>query len=243
MHCILAPMKIIIAPIVCIAIAILFVSSLYVWELLDPKLTRLGRDHPAVIKRRFVSVTCSTIAAFLAQYAFTENLWIVEPTTPVDLLITITQTLLLMFGPLLVKVHQESTAMEKSLVQFRNIIFAPVMEELVFRQIFASILLHGGYSTGVTAFISPILFAVAHMHHYTKTHSPSTAFVMVLHTCVFGWLAFYFLFRRSVWDAILAHSICNWIGLRNSNNLTNRRHLIMAYIGGLVLFSVSIFIS
>lgn len=234
-------MKLIIAPIVCIAIAILFVSSLYVWELLDPKLTRLGRDHPAVIKRRFFSVTCSTIAALFAQYFITDKVWIVEPTSPSNLFISITQTLSLMFGPLFVKIHQESISMNMSLIQFRNIIFAPVMEELVFRQIFASILLHAGYSQSVTAVISPILFAVAHMHHYTKTHSLSSAFGMALHTCVFGWLAFYFLFRRSVWDAILSHSVCNWIGLPNSKNLTYSRHLIMAYIGGLVVFSVSIF--
>ncbi|KOB71121.1 CAAX prenyl protease 2, partial [Operophtera brumata] len=52
----------------CVLLTISYVASLYVWR------TKLSRDHPSTIKRRFFSVSCMMVLTpFFTQYMLTEN--------------------------------------------------------------------------------------------------------------------------------------------------------------------------
>ena len=116
----------------------------------------------------------------------------------------------------------------------RNLIIAPITEELVFREFFIKILHHGGYGSRSAGFVAPIIFAIAHVHHHYKQMSFSAAVMAVGHTCIFGWIASVFLLRRSVWDAIISHSICNFIGL---SSVIQKETLF----GGAIAFLVSLY--
>lgn len=51
----------------CLAMSILFVSSLYIWN------NKHNRDHPATVKRRFLSVTVVMFIAPMFVYIFSSN--------------------------------------------------------------------------------------------------------------------------------------------------------------------------
>lgn len=50
-------------------------------------------------------------------------------------------------------------------VAFRNLAFAPVVEELVFRSCVAAALGAGGAGFTARVWVSPLFFGVAHLHH------------------------------------------------------------------------------
>jgi prenyl protein peptidase len=119
----------------------------------------------------------------------------------------------------------------------RSLVVAPIFEEIVFRQLFWLVLKSGGYSDLAISIIGPIQFALAHVHHYRRESVGSIA-AKIAHTCIFGWLGFYFLIQRSIWDSILAHALCNYIGL--PSDCIKNPYILAIYSVGLVLFIASI---
>jgi hypothetical protein len=61
----------------------------------------------------------------------------------------------------------------------------------------------------------------------------------VAHTCIFGWISFYFLLNLSVWDSIASHVICNSVGLPNIRT-NHPRVVACVYSAGLAGFLVSL---
>lgn len=118
---------------------------------------------------------------------------------------------------------------------FRNICFAPISEELVFRSIIVSALYTAYFaqrhelflasSAEVslhTAWMSIGWFGIAHAHHLSTKIAAgeplSTAVLgtvfQLLYTSIFGFIAAMFLLRTgNIYTAILSHMICNYVGL------------------------------
>lgn len=105
---------------------------------------------------------------------------------------------------------------------FRDHVFAPITEELVYRAGVVSILQPYSSDLSLTLY-SPLLFGLAHIHHgvqlYCKDKWPiSQVVVSVLvqfaYTSVFGMVAnrFYIASGENLWCAIVVHGMCNLIG-------------------------------
>jgi len=151
------------------------------------------------------------------------------------------------------------------LVLFRNLVIAPITEELCFRgymlPILYSSLCRGlSYSPGFIAFVCPIFFGFAHFHHLNELIRNRTplkialliALTQFVYTTIFGVIAAFFLIRTgNICSSILSHAICNVVGLPDvsfrhqprtlhsssaSFLYPYRRALLLLHAAGLVLF-------
>ena len=228
-------MNAIIGMMLCVGLSTLFVSSLYVWDFFVPGITKRGRDDPRVIILRSISVVVSSCISLVCCGLYTARWSNFGSPTPTSLLFTVIQTMILMMGPIYVSLSTLKKIQTDPFIWLRNAIVAPIFEEIVFRDCFFRILSHSGFSGAAAIVLAPILFALSHIHHYQSIFS---AIPMVLHTCCFGWIAFWFYTNKSLLDAIVSHSICNMIGL--PKGIPSRFIICLIYFTGLVLFIASI---
>jgi prenyl protein peptidase len=120
-------------------------------------------------------------------------------------------------------------------VTFRNILFAPISEELVFRGFivpviymayvntsFTSVVVNRANSAYSTAWASIGWFGVAHMHHMIEkirngepwSSALKVSLVQLTYTSIFGFIAaLLFLRTGSIFPSIVSHIICNFVGL------------------------------
>ncbi|KAI8915638.1 CAAX protease self-immunity-domain-containing protein [Gorgonomyces haynaldii] len=137
---------------------------------------------------------------------------------------------------------------EEPWIMFRNYVFAPTTEELVFRSCLMTFLLKD-YSPLTSVLLAPLYFGLAHVHHGYSVYRQSKKLVPVVvsvvfqfaYTTLFGWFAAYALVRtRSIVGPILAHMFCNYMGFPSFDFMNDRGayvHLFM-HICGLGLFAV-----
>lgn len=121
---------------------------------------------------------------------------------------------------------------------FRNIFFAPVSEELVFRGIIvtsiyiATVATYPNWSNEKvvfrTAWSSIGWFGVAHLHHWIEKlrsgdglrDATISSIVQLTYTSIFGLIAaFLFLRTGSILAPITSHIICNFVGLPDTGFL------------------------
>lgn len=100
----------------------------------------------------------------------------------------------------------------------------PITEECLFRSAAVPLLLLAGNGLSSTVFLSPLVFGVAHVHHFYEfrvTH-PGVPLVAAIarsvlqfsYTYLFGiYATFIFLRTGSLLAVILVHSFCNVMGL------------------------------
>ncbi|KAL8585124.1 hypothetical protein ACOMHN_013140 [Nucella lapillus] len=170
------------AVLLCLLFAVIYVGSLYVWG----GTTGKDRDHPDVIKRRFMSVgvVCTVAAPLLWVFgtsstdekAHTILEWMgirfygLIPATVIPLLIT----MVLFLGPLYLhymdgvfRLYLEPrywTTSIQNYVWLRNHLVAPFSEELIFRAAMLPLLVPA-FGMGWSIFLCPLFFGVAHFHH------------------------------------------------------------------------------
>jgi membrane protease YdiL (CAAX protease family) len=128
-------------------------------------------------------------------------------------------------------------ASQYPVILFRNLIFAPISEELVFRAMIVPSMFLALRSPSynnqqqqqsaaslclTTALVSTAWFGVAHMHHlYEKLRQGETisravisTLVQFTYTSIFGFIASILFMRTgSIYPAIISHMICNYVGL------------------------------
>lgn len=116
-------------------------------------------------------------------------------------------------------------------MSFRNVIFAPISEELVFRGIIVPVL-YMAYSQStsrtpsdaamLTAWASVGWFGIAHLHHMIEKIRNGESFgnalkvslVQLIYTSIFGFIAALLFIRTgTIYSSILSHMICNFVGL------------------------------
>ena len=234
----------------CSGIAWLYVRSLYIWELLDKVVIKgifkkemygmSDRNDDKVIACRFVSISLVTYSSWLLVEWYIGRAYRFGTPSLMNLIKTGVQVVLLMLGPCYEQFPFFWQFKRADIMIFiRNIIVAPLFEEIVFRAFFWEILTHSGCSFTFTVILAPVLFALSHMHGNSSSMSVRDSFGTVVHTCIFGWIAFYFFVTRSVWDAVLAHALCNCIGLPNRTVRKSKYYSVnpkILYVMGLTLF-------
>jgi len=154
------------------------VSSVYVIGIHIFSVKNLPRDNPRVIKSRMVGATAGTITAmgiyykyfagnstFTTAFGLTSNT-IIAMSYSLGLMMT------LFIGPVLQSLMdpEDSFSISFDLKSLRNLIFAPITEELVYR---ASILpiLYPYFSEPKLLLYCPLFFGSAHLHHlYEKIY-------------------------------------------------------------------------
>ncbi|RDA82521.1 hypothetical protein CP532_0883, partial [Ophiocordyceps camponoti-leonardi (nom. inval.)] len=107
---------------------------------------------------------------------------------------------------------------------WRNIIAGPITEECLFRSSSIPLLLHTNAKLSSIIFRSPLVFGIAHLHHFLefRTSYPNTPLVSAIarsafqlsYTAIFGvYATFVFLRTGSLLATICVHLICNSLGL------------------------------
>ncbi|KAI8744639.1 CAAX prenyl protease 2 [Biomphalaria glabrata] len=171
------------AILLCFLFAVLYVGSLYIW---GGSTKEKNRDHPDVIKRRFISVliVCTVTPLILllvskasdtaeANHLLTWlgiRFWGLLPALVVPLFLT----MVLFLGPLslhyldgVFRIYLEAkywTNSVKNYVWIRNHIVAPLSEEFIFRACMLPLLVPC-LGSGWSILLCPLFFGVAHFHH------------------------------------------------------------------------------
>lgn len=141
-------------------------------------------------------------------------------------------------------------------IYLRNLMFAPLTEEILFRGSIVSALARTTLSTGSIVTIAPLFFGSAHIHHAVvklrQGDSPLTVAIQTAvqfaYTSFFGsYASFAYLRSRSILAVTLSHSFCNAMGLpdlqfvRKGGHLYSyRMWLLAAHVGGVVAFGLTI---
>lgn len=100
----------------------------------------------------------------------------------------------------------------------------PVTEEILFRSASVPLLLLSHTSNSTIIFLTPIIFGLAHVHHFyefriTHPHTPVVAVLLrsllqFSYTSLFGgYVTFLYLRTGSLLTVTLVHVFCNWRGL------------------------------
>ena len=129
----------------------------------------------------------------------------------------------------------------------RNLVAAPLTEELVFRGCLLPHLLLRGLAPPAAAWLAPALFGAAHLHHahrlvaregWPARRALAAATFQAAYTTVFGAYASLLLLRTGHLAApILAHALCNLLGLPPVGRLARRPALAAATVGGVAAFA------
>lgn len=252
---------------VCFLFAILFVISLYLADI------GLPRDHPLTIRRRMlaVGVVCAIIPLLLWLLSESEPgdqsllavmgvRWgLLEPILAV--LVSTVLVLVLYVGPIMAAIWSneggasllEPLENERRDVMLRNFVVAPLAEELVFRACMFPLLLPKLGSVW-TAFVCPLFFGLAHLHHavehvrrgdITPSQALLTTLLQATYTSLFGMFSGILLIRTGyIISAIVAHALCNILGLPDIYSIADHRQplrVAVMYVVGLVGFLYLLF--
>ncbi|KAJ2490388.1 CAAX prenyl protease [Coemansia sp. RSA 2050] len=223
--------------------AALYVACIYAAVAMGPPVDASSRDHPLVIGRRIRGAVLATllslaVTALILRHASSGSGWLqpmgLDPRTflassGVSLLLTAA----LYLGPLTMDHldgafgwHRLRISLGQSLrdpVCWRNYFVGPITEELVFRSAVVPLwITMAAVDPLVCVLVSPLAFAVAHIHHAVASLWGGEEMRRVLvrmalqlaYTTVFGCYAVgLFLRTRSVAGPIVAHAFCNIQGL------------------------------
>ncbi|KIM23733.1 hypothetical protein M408DRAFT_77114 [Serendipita vermifera MAFF 305830] len=211
------------------------------------------RNDPATIQARLAGVTLSTVLSCLVIFAVVTKLgsWKVHSDAVQYTLHLLGITVsgipkgswflapLMYLGSFYVQLLDQELPLQKhwslkaavapiftSWLGFRNIIAAPITEELVYRSCVIAAMKLAKASNFSMIFLSPLWFGAAHLHHgwdlfnrFGKTKSALKRAVMAvvfqqLYTSLFGFFEVFLLLRTgSILPCIFAHSFCNLYGI------------------------------
>ncbi|PKA47540.1 CAAX prenyl protease 2 [Apostasia shenzhenica] len=134
----------------------------------------------------------------------------------------------------------------RSVLAWRNYVVAPLTEELVFRACMIPLLLCCRFQVYNIIFLSPVFFSLAHMHHFLELYYQQRySFMKALitmglqlgYTVVFGWYAsFLFLRTGNLIPPVVAHILCNIMGLPVVLSSRTKGLATIAFVVGLACF-------
>ena len=242
----------------CGGLASIFVLSLYA---VSPG---LPRSHPITVRRRIQATLCVCLLAPVYVWTWSspggaagEPLWRVLGVKWTGLGWAVVSAALLVLlaylGPI---VHLLSLGVnpfgglghERSDIRLRNYVVAPFSEEFVFRACMLPLLLPQ-LGPALATLLCPLFFGLAHLHHFVEwVWNGNTSLGVVLasllgqfaYTSVFGvFSAFLFVRTGHLVSPVLAHVLCNVLGLPPIEMLLEHPHRVaMAtlYVVGLLTF-------
>ncbi|KAJ7055590.1 hypothetical protein C8F01DRAFT_1158689 [Mycena amicta] len=248
-----------------------YVGSIYLVGKIQPG----NRDEPQVIRARLagVSVACAiscvvvhrlvSPAGSFSDAATMKALGFTLPRSVYPCL----QTPLLFLGPLYAALLQYFLRPRSgggffrglySWIGFRNYIWAPLTEEIVFRSCVLAVYTMSGAARWKMVAFAPLVFGLAHVHHgidvfnrFGRTRAALkraviTALFQSAYTTLFGAHAsFLFLRTRSILPPLTAHIFCNIMGLPQlavevKQLPEYKKSIYAAYVFGIVLFGYTI---
>ncbi|KAG4087374.1 Abi-domain-containing protein [Neocallimastix lanati (nom. inval.)] len=180
------------ALIICFLLSGFFVGSLYFFN--RKRQLELTRDHPEVIKKRFISIliVCIVSPFALIIYYYIRNVFdnnsfvfflysmgITYKNIITGTVIGLLLVLEIYFGPLVVMYCQKELIFQNEnykniklgLIEVRNVIVGPISEEFIFRSCMISICYLANFSNIFMIFVLPLFFGVAHVHHIYEYYS------------------------------------------------------------------------
>ena len=134
-----------------------------------------------------------------------------------------------------------------------DVIVAPIIEEFLYRYCNGNLWINAEISTLKIIFVSPLIFGLAHFHHFFETpdlkHKWKKALLRVLiqvgFTSLFGfWNQFCWVKTHGLLTCILLHAFCNYMQFPDFDEAFHwpdpkqRKKLILTYITGIVIFVV-----
>ncbi|CAF3454372.1 hypothetical protein SNK03_002981 [Fusarium graminearum] len=224
---------------------LIYVIPLYFSAATRPSPTR-SRDAPEAIRARIFAVSlstalCSLITLYLLSshgaVAVREPLHFMGYWPPglIDAARVLWLTALLFAGPLYESLVIDGTAHQWLRLEplrdlwtdwptWRNMVAGPITEECLFRSAGVPLLLRSGASLTGTIFMSPLIFGLAHLHHFyefriTHPRTPlpvaiARSLLQLSYTSLFGaYATFLFLRTGSLLAVVLVHTFCNCMGL------------------------------
>jgi len=241
----LPPISTTIAVLLLIAYTVIYVAPFYLSSTTRPSPT-LSRDAPSVIRGRIRSVTTTCIICSLFTFVLLSSLENGSPFKSIHLmgwfpigileaLKSVGLTAILFLGPLFesgiaeggwrnwIRLRGLNTVIS-GWIGWRNFVAGPITEEVLFRSASVPLLLLARTSNTTIIFLTPIIFGLAHIHHFYEfriTH-PDTPVIAAIarsvlqlsYTTLFGgYVTFLYLRTGSLLCVILVHAFCNWMGL------------------------------
>jgi prenyl protein peptidase len=180
--------------------------------------------------------------------------------TYLAMVLPVALTLVFFLGPFMadiVDMARHGLTLRWNLLTLRALVIAPITEEVVFRACIATTLLLADYSHTFIVWVAPLFFGTAHVHHIIELYAHKQAqygtvtrqqLIGILlptvfqfaYTFLFGVYAMHiFLQTGCLYGVILVHALCNHFGLPDVGHLSSVP-LIMAYVGGPLLFVASL---
>ncbi|KAL7627134.1 CAAX prenyl protease [Parahypoxylon ruwenzoriense] len=208
----------------------------------------LSRDAPSVIRARVASVSLTCVICSLITFVILTSQQGGRATTaealralgywPVGLVETgkcLLLTAVLFAGPLFETLVVDGgwrgwlalrlvSRISSEWTTWRNIVIGPFTEEVLFRSASVPLMLTAQTSVLTTIFVSPLVFGLAHLHHFYEvrvSHPHVPAGVVALrclfqlaYTSLFGaYATFLFLRSGSLLAVFVVHAFCNCMGL------------------------------
>ncbi|KAJ1721020.1 CAAX prenyl protease [Coemansia erecta] len=163
------------------------------------------------------------------------------------------------------RAYRKAVLVWRQPIPLRNYVVGPLTEELVFRSCVVSLWTCAGISLTRTIYLSPFVFALAHVHHafgQLRNSSRSSnssggsngqgivrrillvTCAQIVYTSMFGWLAVALMVRtRSVAGPVAAHAFCNYRGLPDFARVARcrpvvRYPVVLTFVLGLGAFAV-----
>ncbi|XP_052271069.1 CAAX prenyl protease 2-like [Dreissena polymorpha] len=168
---------------ICFVMSFMYVGSLYVWK---DNNKQKNRDHPDVIRLRFISVTAVCVLAIPIVWFFGSPSTSPEAHTVLEwigirlsglitaLVLPLVLTMVLFMGPLFLhymdgvfRLYLEPQywiKSSKNYIWLRNHVAAPISEEFIFRACMLPFLVPQ-FGEGWSIILCPLFFGVAHLHH------------------------------------------------------------------------------
>eukprot|EP00039_Didymoeca_costata_P011561 m.163160 g.163160 ORF g.163160 m.163160 type:complete len:269 (-) comp15213_c1_seq2:4437-5243(-) len=238
---------------VCFGLSTAYVASLYL--VTDPK----QRNAKPVIYRRMYAVLSVTVVSPLvlrcmgmatspyvtnnAGLSVFQHMGISNILDLKSTLYPVLLNMILFAGPLLQHaLDQTMPDVSFDIYGARNLVIAPITEEIVFRACMIP-LLRPCISEGLgLSWIPPLFFGVAHIHHILEGHALNAVMLQFCYTTVFGAFTSYVFWRtNNIAGPILCHAFSNMMGFPNFDQAIShpRRYILGGtYVAGLVSFFI-----
>ncbi|KAI0911942.1 CaaX protease [Ustulina deusta] len=223
---------------------LIYVVPFYLSSTTRPSRT-LSRDAPSVIRARITSVSLTCVVCSLITFVILTSqgratygevlhsmgYW---PLGLAEAGGSLLLTAILFSGPLYETLLVDGAWRQwlslqpvsdlREWIRWRNIIAGPFTEEVLFRSASVPLMLVAETSVTRTIFLSPVIFGLAHFHHFyefrvTFPHEPIVtgllrSLLQFTYTSLFGaYATFLFLRTGSLLAIFIVHAFCNTMGL------------------------------
>lgn len=240
---------------------ITYVSSLYIWK------SPFNRDHPDVIKKRFVSVIFMIFLSpcflyigmskdVLLKTSLFHLLGFKSEGLIQSIFIPLFLTMILFLGPLSLQIYdgryklntelQDWFSRFKDLLWIRNFLVAPFSEEFTFRSCMVPILLQC-FSPMTVVFVAPLFFGTGHLHHlwdriktgFNIKTALAVSFFQFTFTTIFGMYSTFIFIRTGHFiPTFIIHAFCNHMGFPSPEDVMDLKGMTRVFI--LLLFILGV---